>query len=103
MASTFSTVGSSAMDTTKRFQYHDVVDEICQMDWISLTSQDMISVAWAYYYFSVQFRENLKIACALYPYDRKLRDLEREECGTSNLSPFIRNGKALLGNWGIET
>jgi hypothetical protein len=76
------------MDMMERFQYHEAIDEICQLDWGSLTSQDMVSVAWAYYYFSVQFRENLKIARALYPYDEKLKDLEREECDTDNLSPW---------------
>jgi hypothetical protein len=76
------------MDTTERFQYHKAIDDICQLDWGSLTSQDMICVAWAYYYFSVQFRENLTIARALYPYDEKLKDLEREECDTDNLSPW---------------
>jgi hypothetical protein len=76
------------MDTTEGLQYHKIVDEICQLDWKALTSQDMISVAWAYYFFSIQFRENLKIARALYPYDKKLKDLEREECETDNLSPW---------------
>jgi hypothetical protein len=76
------------MHPTARFQYHAVIEEICQFNWGSLTSQDMISVVWAYYYFSVQFRENLKIACALHPYDSKLMDLEREECDTDNLSPW---------------
>jgi hypothetical protein len=76
------------MDTTERLQYHKVIDEICQLDWKALTSQDMIHVAWAYYYFSIQFRENLKIARALHPYDANLKDLEREECETDNLSPW---------------
>jgi hypothetical protein len=76
------------MDTTERLQYHKIIDEICQLDWKALTSQDMIHVAWAYYYFSIQFRENLKTARALYPYDENLKDLEREECETDNLSPW---------------
>jgi hypothetical protein len=77
-----------AMDTTERLQYHKVIDEICQLDWKALTSQDMVCTAWAYYYFSIQFRENLKIARALHPYDENLKELEREECETDNLSPW---------------
>ena len=76
------------MDTTERLQYHNTIDDICRLEWSTLTSQEMISATWAYYYFSIQFRENLKIACALYPYDEKLKDLEREECDTDNLSPW---------------
>ena len=76
------------MGTTERLQYHLVVDEICQLNWKALIGQDMIHVAWAYYYFSIQFRENLKVARALYPFDENLKDLEREECETDNLSPW---------------
>jgi hypothetical protein len=83
------------MEVTERLQYHRAVDEICELDWSALTGQDMISVAWAYYYFSIQFRENLKIALALYPNDDKLKHLEREECYTDNLSPWP--GVATIG------
>jgi len=44
--------------------------------------------AWAYYFFSIQFRENLQIARMLYPEDVKLKQLEEEECDTHNLSPW---------------
>jgi hypothetical protein len=64
------------------------VDRICDMDWSDLTEQEFIDVAWAYYYFSIQFRENLTVACELYPDDSKLQQLEREECATDNLSPW---------------
>jgi hypothetical protein len=83
------------MEVTERLRYHRAVDEICELSWSTLTSQDMISVAWAYYYFSIQFRENLKIARALYPDDDKLKHLEREECHTDNLSPWP--GVATIG------
>jgi hypothetical protein len=76
------------MDITVRLQYHKVINEICQLPWQSLSSQDLISVAWAYYYFSIQFRENLEIARALHPDDANLAVLEREECNTDNLSPW---------------
>jgi len=45
-------------------------------------------VAGGYYYFSVQFRENLQLACNLYPFDTRLKELERQECNTANLSPW---------------
>jgi hypothetical protein len=48
----------------------------------------MTSVAWAYYFFSIQFRENLEIAIELYPSDSKLEHLKEEECDTANLSPW---------------
>jgi hypothetical protein len=76
------------MDVAERLQYKDIINEISALRWDNLTSQEMIYVAWAYYYFSIQFRENLEIARALHPFDDKLKDLEREECDTDNLSPW---------------
>jgi hypothetical protein len=68
--------------------YPKLIDAICQLDWPGQTADAMVSVAWAYYYFSVQFRENLATARQLCPADTKLRQLEREECNTANLSPW---------------
>ena len=70
------------------FKYWNTIDEICRLRWQALTSEDMTCVAWAYYFFSVQFRENLKTARSLYPLDDKLKRLEQEECETDNLSPW---------------
>jgi hypothetical protein len=64
------------------------ISRICAFDWSDLTEHQFIDVAWAYYYFSIQFRENLTIACGLFPDDAKLQQLEREECATANLSPW---------------
>jgi hypothetical protein len=64
------------------------VDRICDLDWSDLSEQEFIDVAWAYYFFSIQFRENLTITCELFPNDPKLRQLEHEECATDNLSPW---------------
>jgi hypothetical protein len=64
------------------------VDRICDLDWSGITEEEFIDVAWAYYYFSIQFRENLTIACEMFPHDSKLQQLEREECATDNLSPW---------------
>jgi hypothetical protein len=72
----------------RRFEYERVIDEICRLPWKTLTIDDLTDVARAYYYFSVQFRENLEIACYLHPDDSKIRRLKQEECNTDNLSPW---------------
>ena len=71
-----------------RLRYRVILDEICALHWEGLSRDDLIALAQAYYYFSVQFRENLQTARALYPQDGKLAQLEAEECGTANLSPW---------------
>ena len=83
------------MDALVGLEYQRIVDEICQWDWTRLTSDEMVAAACAYYYFSIQFRENLEIARQEFPTDEKLKQLEREECNTSNLSPWP--GVALPG------
>jgi hypothetical protein len=64
------------------------VAKICHLDWQGRSEEEMVAVAWAYYYFSVQFRENLEICSDYYPDDQALLRLKAEECNTSNLSPF---------------
>jgi hypothetical protein len=76
------------MNARSQPTYESVIQEICQLDWAGLTRDELSHTAWAYYYFSIQFRENLEIARKLHPDDDKLRQLEREECNTSNLSPW---------------
>ena len=76
------------MDVIAPLQYRLVIDEICELNWESLTSREMVSAAWGYYFFSIQFRENLEIARDLYPDDDKLKHLMTEECATDNLSPW---------------
>lgn len=66
----------------------EVINEICDLRWSRLTQDDLISVAWIYYYFSVQFRENLEIARDLYPDDVRLQQLDQGERDTDNLSPW---------------
>lgn len=39
------------------FVYHRVIDDICGLKWDRLDRENLINVAWVYYYFSVQFRE----------------------------------------------
>jgi hypothetical protein len=76
------------MDVLQDFTYKQVINDICSLKWSNLSSDDMVAVAWGYYFFSIQFRENLAIARDLHPGDSKLQQLEREECNTSNLSPW---------------
>ena len=71
-----------------KFVYEKVVDDICNLNWAGLTQQELIGIAWVYYYFSVQFRESLEIACKLYPDDPQLQELDRGERNTDNLSPW---------------
>ncbi|HWD59035.1 MAG TPA: hypothetical protein VG308_12185 [Stellaceae bacterium] len=74
--------------TRPRFIFDAVVDGICRMAWDELNSDDVMHVAKAYYYFSIQFRENLEIARAGNPDDPKLAELWEGECDTDNLSPW---------------
>jgi len=76
-------------------RYLGVIDNICSLNWDGINQDDLLAAAWAYYFFSIQFRENLKIARMLYPDDAKLKQLEEEECDTHNLSPWP--GVALPG------
>ena len=48
-------------------KFEGVIDDICGLNWRNLVEDDLVSVAWVYYYFSVQFRESLEIARKLYP------------------------------------
>lgn len=66
----------------------DVIARICGLRWADLGQADLRRVAQSYYYFSVQFRENLELACQLHPLDTNLKELERGECNTANLSPW---------------
>jgi hypothetical protein len=70
------------------FAYERVIDEICNLNWATLSEEDLIRVAWAYYHFSVQFRECLEIARELYPDDERLLQLDHGERNTDNLSPW---------------
>jgi len=68
--------------------YEGVIADICALNWTNLTQDDLISVAWVYYYFSVQFRECLELALNLYPDDERLQQLDAGERDTDNLSPW---------------
>jgi hypothetical protein len=76
-------------------QNDEIVAEICSLAWPRLTDHEALDVAVSYYFFSIQFRENLELACALFPQDLLLQRLKAEECDTDNLSPFP--GVAALG------
>jgi hypothetical protein len=64
-----------------------VLDRICDFNWFALDREGITAVAVAYYYFSIQFRENLEVAYRLYPSDL-LELLIEGECDTDNLSPW---------------
>jgi hypothetical protein len=70
------------------FAYERVIDDICELNWTALSEGDLIRVAWAYYHFSVQFRQCLEIARELYPDDERLLQLDHGERNTDNLSPW---------------
>jgi hypothetical protein len=72
----------------ERFAFEQMIDDIDHLNWETLTEQDLVGVAWAYYYFSTQFRECLEIARELYPDDDRLLQLDHGERDTDNLSPW---------------
>jgi hypothetical protein len=76
------------LDGHPDFLYKRAIEEICNLNWHLLKREDLISIAMIYYYFSIQFRENLEIACSLFPDDARLRELDQGERNTDNLSPW---------------
>src|SRR5579864_5427449 len=80
--------GFAYHDTAEDGSYRNIVDDICGLHWGKLNSAEILRVAHAYYYFSIQFRENLEVALELYPDDANLQQLYQEECDTDNLSPW---------------
>lgn len=85
---TSQTASALPPDRSTPFVYERLIDEICHLNWGGITEAELISVAWAYYHFSVQFRECLEIARELYPDDERLLELDHGERDTSNLSPW---------------
>lgn len=76
------------MELFELSSYQKIIDEIGELNWTALSRDELMAVAGAYYFFSVQFRENLDLACEQNPWDHQLARLRREECDTDNLSPF---------------
>ncbi len=76
------------MEVLVTSRYECIIEDICELNWSGLAENDLIDATWAYYYFSIQFRESLEAARELFPDDIKLQQLEREECNTDNLSPW---------------
>ncbi len=79
---------AAALRPHEGFAFEKVIDQIDNLPWERLSEDEILRVAMAYYYFSVQFRENLEVACRLHPDDGKLKELYRGECNTDNLSPW---------------
>lgn len=65
-----------------------VIDAISLLPWEELQGGEILQVARAYYYFSIQFRENLEIALTIWADDPGLARLYDEECNTDSLSPW---------------
>src|ERR1700693_743096 len=78
-----------------RYRFEQVIDDICDLSWESVSNEEVIFIAFMYYFFSIQFCENLELALAVYPDDLQLKLLYGEECETDNLSPWA--GIAELG------
>jgi hypothetical protein len=76
------------LQIAERFRSDGIIEAISGFNWEGISQAELLDVARIYYYFSIQFRENLQIARDLYPDDEKLRQLEEAECDTSNLSPW---------------
>ena len=83
-----STHESAVKHGAGRMGFHAIIDDITHMNWSTLSASELTDVAWAYYYFSIQFRENLEAACRLHPEDERLADLNRGERDTDNISPW---------------
>ena len=76
------------MDMMVGEEYKSIIAEIAGLQWTSLDENELLAVAWAYYYFSIQFREYLLETSSLYPDDVLLQQLIAGECNTDNLSPW---------------
>jgi hypothetical protein len=76
------------MDTMTPLGYRKLIDGICDLNWLGLQRSDITAGAWAYYYFSIQFRENLDIVHRMHPGDKRIKQLVAGECDTDNLSPW---------------
>ena len=70
------------------WSYQKIIAEICAMNWRGIDGDELANVAWAYYYFSIQFREGLETARDIYPDDELFAELAQGECATDNLSPW---------------
>ena len=53
----------------ERLAFEKVIDDICRLNWENLAEEELVGVAWVYYYFSTQFGESLEIARKLHPDD----------------------------------
>jgi hypothetical protein len=78
----------SVLHLCDSYAFKKIIDDICRMPWETIDNNEVMKIAKVYYYFSVQFRENLEIACSLYPIDLMLKKLLAGECDTDNLSPW---------------
>src|SRR5262249_27371309 len=78
----------TAASGSRRFAFESVINQICGLRWESIDAGEVMQVAKADYYFLIQFRENLEVACRRHPQDEMLKKLRQGECDTDNLSPW---------------
>lgn len=79
---------SQASSEAEVSAYQDVIKTICNLHWSKLSQEGLTSIAWVYYFFSIQFCETVGLARILYPNDKNLEELDRGERNTDNLSPY---------------
>ncbi len=72
---------------TARFQPLAVC-EIAAMNWVALSPDERVDVAWTTYFFSVQCRESLNAALQVHPDHEGLKHYAQAVCQTTNLSPW---------------
>jgi hypothetical protein len=89
--------------------YESAVNEVCSLRWAALDRSQLTAVAWAYYFFSILFRENLEVLHRKYPDNSQVQRLVQEECATDNLSPWpdvaakvekLNHDEFMRRNWG---
>jgi hypothetical protein len=80
--------GCTSVIGTNDAQFTKIIGDICALSWENIDRAELFSVMQVYYYFSIQFRQNLEIACNMFPEDEKLHTLYVAECNTDNLSPW---------------
>jgi hypothetical protein len=65
--------------TIEDCEYQKVIADISDLNWPDLTEAEVVQVAWAYYFFSIQFRENLNLAREIFSEDEDLIRLEHRQ------------------------
>jgi hypothetical protein len=84
----FSITEDRRFETVPVIVIEPVIASICDLPWQHIDNNEVLHVAHVYYYFSIQFRENLQICSEFFPDDMNIKKLYEAECATDNLSPW---------------